>query len=86
MVLRATQPPKPSFYWKENFVTTLFHEMVLSIDLQDCVIWCLDYFLWECVKSIAYADKETTLEASEVNTNRAINEMRPEILEKVAKN
>ena len=31
-------------------------------------------------------DKPTTLEALEVNINRAINQMRPEILEKVVKN
>ena len=35
---------------------------------------------------MVYADKPITLEALEVNINRAINEIRPEILEKVDKN
>ena len=34
---------------------------------------------------MVYADKPTTLEALEVNINRAIDEIRPEILEKVVK-
>ena len=35
---------------------------------------------------MVYADKPTTLEALEVNINRAINEIMLEILEKVDKN
>ena len=35
---------------------------------------------------MVYADKSTTLEALEVNTNQNINEIRSHILEKVVKN
>ena len=35
---------------------------------------------------MVYADKPTTLKALEANINRAINEIRPEILDKVVKN
>ena len=35
---------------------------------------------------MVYADKSTTLEALEVNINRGINEIIPEILEKMVKN
>ena len=45
-----------------------------------------DYFLWESVKSMVYADIPTTLKALEVYINLVINEIRPEIFEKVVKN
>ena len=43
------------------------------------------YFLWGYIKFMVCTDKPTTLEALKVNINRAINEIRPEILEKRSK-
>ena len=46
----------------------------------------LDYFLWGYLKSQVYADKPATIGALEVNTTRVINEIRPQLLEKVVQN
>lgn len=68
--VRAKQPTKLWICWEENFSTKLFPEMVL---------------LWEFFKSMDYVNKPKTLEASEVNIRRTINEIRSDT-EKVTRN
>ena len=54
--------------------------------LISCDLTTTDYFLWGYVRSMVYADKPTTLETLDININRDIDEVRPEILEKVIQN
>ena len=69
-----------------------FSDNVISINgpvnwpPRSCDLTPQDYFFWGYVESMVYADKPTTMVALKVNINRAINEIRPEMLEKVTKN
>ena len=53
---------------------------------RSCDLTPLDYFLWGYVKSLVYADKPATIEALEANIVRVLHDIRPAVLEKVAKN
>ena len=53
---------------------------------RSCDLTPPDYFLLGFVKSMVYPDKPIILEVLEVNINRTINKIKPEILEKVVKN
>ncbi|GFS65186.1 DUF4817 domain-containing protein [Trichonephila clavipes] len=46
----------------------------------------LDYFLWDYVKSLVYADKPQSLDHIEENICRVIADIRPQMLEKVIEN
>ncbi|GFV67377.1 uncharacterized protein TNCV_3671321 [Trichonephila clavipes] len=46
----------------------------------------LDYFLWDYVKSLVYADKPQMLDHLEDNIRRVIADIRPQMLEKVIEN
>ncbi|GFW43328.1 uncharacterized protein TNCV_2923761 [Trichonephila clavipes] len=46
----------------------------------------LDYFMWDCVKSLVYADTPQTLDHLEDNIRRVIADIRPQMLEKVIEN
>ena len=68
-------------------MTTLFQEIVLSIGLQDRLIWRLQIIFYRGMLNLWFMLlKPTTLEALEVNIYRAINEIRSEILEKGVQN
>ncbi|GFS96156.1 hypothetical protein TNCV_1141301 [Trichonephila clavipes] len=47
-----------------------------------CDLTPLDYFLWDYVKSLVYADKPQTLDHLEDNIHRVIADIRPQMLEK----
>ncbi|GFY11210.1 uncharacterized protein TNCV_4471961 [Trichonephila clavipes] len=51
-----------------------------------CDLTPLDYFLWNYVKSLVYADKPTTAQPFEDNIRRVIADIRPQMLEKVIEN
>ncbi|GFW75392.1 uncharacterized protein TNCV_4190461 [Trichonephila clavipes] len=51
-----------------------------------CDLTQLDYFLWDYVKSLVYADKPQTLDHLEDNIRRVIADIRPQMLEKVIEN
>ncbi|GFT25725.1 putative LOC100569746 [Trichonephila clavipes] len=51
-----------------------------------CDLTPLDYFLWDYVKSLIYADKPQTLDHLEDNIRRVIADIRPQMLEKVIEN
>ncbi|GFX02411.1 putative LOC100569746 [Trichonephila clavipes] len=51
-----------------------------------CNLTPLDYFLWNYVKSLVYADKPQTLDHLEDNIRRVIADIRPQMLEKVIEN
>ncbi|GFV54949.1 uncharacterized protein TNCV_3144881 [Trichonephila clavipes] len=53
---------------------------------RSCDLTPLDYFLWNYVKSLVYADKPQTLDHLEDNIRRVIADIRPQILEKVIEN
>ncbi|GFU81509.1 uncharacterized protein TNCV_4926401 [Trichonephila clavipes] len=53
---------------------------------RSCDLTPLDYFLWDYVKSLVYADKPQTLEHLEDNIRRVIADIQPQILEKVIEN
>ncbi|GFW48476.1 putative LOC100569746 [Trichonephila clavipes] len=53
---------------------------------RSCDLTPLDYFLWEYVKSLVYADKPQTLDHLEDNIRRVIADIRPQMLEKVIEN
>ncbi|GFT58875.1 transposable element Tc3 transposase [Trichonephila clavipes] len=53
---------------------------------RSCDLTPLDYFLWDYVKSLVYADKPQTLDHLEENIRRVIADIRPQILEKVIEN
>ena len=53
---------------------------------RSCDLTPLDYFLWGYVKSLVYADKPATIDALEANIVRVLRDIRPAVLEKVAKN
>jgi len=53
---------------------------------RSCDLTPLDYFLWGYVKSLVYADKPATIDALEASIVRVIRDIRPAVLEKVAKN
>ncbi|GFS83230.1 thrombospondin-1 [Trichonephila clavipes] len=53
---------------------------------RSCDLTPLDYFLWDYVKSLVYADKPQTLDHLEDNIRRVIADIRPQILEKVIEN
>lgn len=75
-----------------NLLKRTFNERIISrngpVDWppRSCDLTPLDYFLWGYVKSLVYADKPTTLQHLEANIRRVIAEIRPGMLEKVAKN
>ncbi|GFW42188.1 uncharacterized protein TNCV_1206441 [Trichonephila clavipes] len=52
---------------------------------RSCDLTPLDYFLWDYVKSLVYADKPQTLDHLEDNIRRVIADIRPEMLEKSSK-
>ncbi|GFV89157.1 uncharacterized protein TNCV_4913561 [Trichonephila clavipes] len=53
---------------------------------RSCDLIPLDYFLWDYVKSLVYADKPQTLDHLEDNIRRVIADIRPQMLEKVIEN
>ncbi|GFW92211.1 putative transposable element [Trichonephila clavipes] len=53
---------------------------------RSCDLTPLDYFLWDYVKSLVYADKPQTLDQLEDNIRRVIADIRPQRLEKVIEN
>ncbi|GFV45186.1 putative DD41D transposase [Trichonephila clavipes] len=53
---------------------------------RSCDLTPLDYFLWDYVKSLVYADKPQTLDPLEDNIRRVIADIRPQMLEKVIEN
>ncbi|GFW61064.1 histone-lysine N-methyltransferase SETMAR [Trichonephila clavipes] len=53
---------------------------------RSCDFTPLDYFLWDYVKSLVYADKPQTLDHLEDNIRRVIADIRPQMLEKVIEN
>ncbi|GFV09157.1 uncharacterized protein TNCV_4077591 [Trichonephila clavipes] len=53
---------------------------------RSCVLTPLDYFLWDYVKSLVYADKPQTLDHLEDSIHRVIADIRPQMLEKVIEN
>ncbi|GFX20887.1 hypothetical protein TNCV_79421 [Trichonephila clavipes] len=53
---------------------------------RSCDLTSLDYFLWDYVKSLVYADKPQTLDHLEDNIRRVIADIRPQMLEKVIEN
>ncbi|GFW06709.1 DUF4817 domain-containing protein [Trichonephila clavipes] len=53
---------------------------------RSCDLTPLDYFLWGYVKSWVYADKPQTLDHLEDNIRRVIDDIRPQMLEKVIEN
>ncbi|GFU42332.1 DUF4817 domain-containing protein [Trichonephila clavipes] len=53
---------------------------------RSCDLTPLDYFLWNYVKSLVYADKLQTLDHLEDNIRRVIADIRPQMLEKVIEN
>ncbi|GFX46677.1 putative tick transposon [Trichonephila clavipes] len=50
---------------------------------RSCDLTSLDYFLWDYVKSLVYADKPQTLDHLKDNIRRVIANIRPQTLEKV---
>ena len=61
----AIQPPKPSIYWKENLVTTLFQKKWFC-QLASKIVWFDASRLFFCgyVKFMIYANKPTNLHGS----------------------
>ncbi|GFX95041.1 DUF4817 domain-containing protein [Trichonephila clavipes] len=53
---------------------------------RSCGLTPLDYFLWDYVKSLVYADTPQTLDHLEDNIRRVIADIRPQMLEKVIEN
>ncbi|GFX79462.1 putative transposable element [Trichonephila clavipes] len=53
---------------------------------RSCDLTPLDYFLWDYIKSLVYADKPQTLDHLEDNIRRVIADIRPQMLEKVIEN
>ncbi|GFW47822.1 putative LOC100569746 [Trichonephila clavipes] len=53
---------------------------------RSCDLTPLDYFLWDYVKSLVYADKPQTLDHLEDNIRRVISDIRPQMLGKVIEN
>ncbi|GFY05057.1 putative LOC100569746 [Trichonephila clavipes] len=53
---------------------------------RSCDLTPLDYFLWDYVKLLVYADKPQTLDHLEDNIRRVIAKIRPQMLEKVIEN
>ncbi|GFW52434.1 transposable element Tc3 transposase [Trichonephila clavipes] len=53
---------------------------------RSCDLTPLDYFLWDYVKLLVYADKPQTLDHLEDNIRRVIADIRPQMLEKVIEN
>ncbi|GFX60885.1 transposable element Tc3 transposase [Trichonephila clavipes] len=53
---------------------------------RSCDLTPLDYFLWGYVKSLVYEDKPQTLDHLEDNIRRVIDDIRPQMLEKVIEN
>ncbi|GFT38058.1 uncharacterized protein TNCV_4102981 [Trichonephila clavipes] len=53
---------------------------------RSCDLTLLDYFLWNYVKSLVYADKPQTLDHFEESIRRVFVDIRPQMLEKVIEN
>ncbi|GFV64055.1 transposable element Tc3 transposase [Trichonephila clavipes] len=53
---------------------------------RSCDLTPLDYFLWDYVKSLVYADKPQTFDYLEDNIRCVIADVRPQMLEKVIEN
>ncbi|GFU05461.1 uncharacterized protein TNCV_3291071 [Trichonephila clavipes] len=53
---------------------------------RSCDLTPLDYFLWDYVKSLVYAEKPQTLDHLEDHIRRVIADIRPQMLEKVIEN
>ncbi|GFV52096.1 putative LOC100569746 [Trichonephila clavipes] len=53
---------------------------------RSCDLTPLDYFLWDYINSLVYADKPQTLDHLEDNIRRVIADIRPQMLEKVIEN
>ncbi|GFW50870.1 uncharacterized protein TNCV_3591521 [Trichonephila clavipes] len=52
---------------------------------RSCDLTPLDYFLWDNVKSLVYADKPQTRDHLEDNIHRVIADIRPQMLKKSSK-
>ncbi|GFU96648.1 uncharacterized protein TNCV_4777321 [Trichonephila clavipes] len=61
-------------------------ELPVNWPPRSCDLTPLDYFLWDYVKSLVYADKPQTLDHLEDNIRRVIADIRPQMLEKVIEN
>ncbi|GFW05477.1 hypothetical protein TNCV_436581 [Trichonephila clavipes] len=53
---------------------------------RSCDLTTLDYFPWDYVKSLVYADAPQTLDHLEDNIHRVIADIRPQMLEKSHRN
>ncbi|GFU64399.1 DUF4817 domain-containing protein [Trichonephila clavipes] len=53
---------------------------------RSCDLTPLDYFLWDYVKSLVYADKTQTLDHLEDSIRHVIADIRSQMLEKVIEN
>ncbi|GFT47132.1 putative DD41D transposase [Trichonephila clavipes] len=53
---------------------------------RSCDLTPLDYFLWNYLKSLVYADKPQTFDHLKDNIRRVIADIRPQMLEKVIEN
>lgn len=73
-----------------DLLKTTFNDSIISRNglvnwpPRSCDITPLDYFLWGYVKSLVYADKSTTIEQLKINIIRVIDEIGPDLCERVA--
>ncbi|GFU47738.1 transposable element Tc3 transposase [Trichonephila clavipes] len=58
----------------------------VNLPPRSCDLKPLDYFLWDYVKPLVYADKPQTFDHLEDNIRRVIADIRPQMLEKVIEN
>ncbi|GFW64344.1 putative DD41D transposase [Trichonephila clavipes] len=58
----------------------------VNLPPRSCDLEPLDYFLWDYVKSLVYANKQQMLDHLEDNVRRVIADIRPQMLEKVIEN
>ncbi|GFT74324.1 putative DD41D transposase [Trichonephila clavipes] len=71
---------------KDTFVDRLISRFVpVNWPPRSCDLTPLDYFLWDYVKSLVYADTLQTLDHLEDTIRRVIAGIRPQMLEKVFK-
>ncbi|GFW05909.1 transposable element Tc3 transposase [Trichonephila clavipes] len=72
---------------KDTFVDRLISRFgPVNWPPRSCDLTPLDYFLWNYVKSLVYADKPKMLDHLEDNIRRVIADIRPQMLEKVIEN
>ncbi|GFV08608.1 hypothetical protein TNCV_4855881 [Trichonephila clavipes] len=74
------------FIERHVLVTPNFTFWTCELPPRSCDLTPLDYFLWNYVKSLVYANKPQTLDHLEDNIRRVIADIRPQMLEKVIEN